>query len=109
MIIERAIESAGLTLEADRLPAGQRTVKVFQRFISEMRKGEAQLLADERELTRQFVAQGEKLLAKEEENHQLRERLRFYELRERVESLELPTATKALLLGSDESDKSAAA
>ncbi len=98
-LIEKSLEKAGLTMEADRLPKKDRTVKVFQRLIAAMRATEAgvmdRLSSSEKELNDSLRAN----LEIQERCHQLDSELKRYKIDERLGEIEsLTSADKTKLL-----------
>lgn len=99
MMLEKALDKAGLSLEGDKLPKGSRTQKDFQRLIAAVRAAESGVLdrlsESERELNEQLRAN----LELQERNHKLETELKKYKVNERLQAIEsLTTSDRTKLL-----------
>ena len=99
MIVEKSLQMAGLSMQADALPKKDRTVRTFQRLIAAIRATEAEvqdrLSGAERELNDSLKAN----LELQERCHKLDAELRRYKVQERLgEVANLTTADRTKLL-----------
>lgn len=90
-VVEKGARRAGIELDHDTLPRGQRTVKAFQRLIAAMRSAESevqdQLAASERQANEAL----QKCLAQQEHIRRLEGELLQLRLKHHVEGLEALT------------------
>jgi hypothetical protein len=99
MIVEKSLTKAGLTMEGDKLPQKDRTVKTFQRLIAAVRATEGEVMERlsnaERELNDSLRAN----LTLQERCHKLEAELRHYKVAEVTGTMEaLTTADRTKLL-----------
>lgn len=110
MILEKALDRANLSIEQDKLPKKDRTVKAVSRLIAAFRAVEAEWLAQEMERERKMndlqAKANEQLqanLALQERLHLLENELKRYKLKEQLGQIEsIPEVQKRKLLGLDE-------
>jgi hypothetical protein len=98
-VIEKSLAKVGLSMEADKLPKGSRTVKVFQRLIAAMRAAEAEVQEALSSAHHQLNEALRKILDLQAENHKLRAELQRLKVKEQLDAMEaLTTADRTLLL-----------
>ncbi len=98
-VIEKALEKSGLTMEADRLPPKQRTVKAFQRLIAAMRAAESEVYDRLSDSERQLNESLRQNLALQQHVRELEGKLLRHELADRFDQIgSLTVADKTRLL-----------
>jgi hypothetical protein len=103
-VIQTALEKSGLTMEGDRLPKNERTVKTFQRLIAAMRAAEAEVIQSLSQSERQLIESLRINQELQERCHRLENEtktMRLKEKLERIESLSIEDRAKLLEYSGD--------
>ena len=98
-VIQEALKTTGLTMQADKLPKEHRTVKEFQRLIAAVRAAEAAAQDQQSKAERELNESLRENLNLRRENEQLKAQLVAYRVKEGMDGISaLTTADKTKLL-----------
>lgn len=97
-VIEKALERAELTMEADRLPKKDRTVKTFQRLIAAIRATEAEVQDRLGNAESQLNDSLRVNLELQERCHRLEDMVRRYKVADSLNAIESLTSSDRQLL-----------